>query len=258
MIPPLSITCLRYCLAAVVLTTSLGCRHSDTIRPSVPRVPKIIRPHHTGMVFVPPGPFLMGSKEHGTLRSVRLGGFYIDLYEVTNEQYDAYCKATGAAPPLPEGSDVAGGAWFTPGEAKFPVANVTYDDAAAYAKWAGKRLPTEEEWERAARGTDGRTYPWGNDFDRTKCNVSGAGPAPVGQHPEDLSPAGCYDMAGNVTEWTSSIFSSPTEGDGGPRYQVVKGGAWDYRVASSKVFGRRRVLPGVRSKFVGFRCCKSE
>ncbi len=213
---------------------------------------------YPGMVYVPPGEFIMGSKEQGTLRKVKLAGYYIDIYEVTNEQFKAYVDATGAAPPEPAEEDGSQQDWYGPEKAKLPVVNVTYEQAAGYAQWAGKRLPTEAEWERAARGIDGRTYPWGNEFDRTKCNVSNLGPAPVGSYPGDVSPVGCYDMAGNVTEWTSSWYALPAGAAGLHRYRVVKGGAWDYRVASTKAYARRRVLPDVRSQFIGFRCCRSE
>jgi len=152
------------------------------------------------------------------------------------------------------------GTWFAPETAKHPVVNVRFEDAMAYARWANKRLVTEEEWERAARGTDGRVYPWGQEFDRTKCNVAGRGTAPVGAYPQDLSPVGCYDMAANVCEWTMTWYeeppAAPTPGvmPRSPRHRVVRGGAWDYRVASTKVHSRRWVLPDVRSEYLGFRC----
>jgi len=212
------------------------------------------------MVCVPAGEFLIGSDADGTLRKVWLDGFYIDPYETTNEQYKAFVDATGYPPPLSATGAAVTGTWFAPETAKHPVVNVRFEDAMAYARWANKRLVTEEEWERAARGTDGRVYPWGQEFDRTKCNVAGRGTAPVGAYPQDLSPVGCYDMAANVCEWTMTWYeeppAAPTPGvmPRSPRHRVVRGGAWDYRVASTKVHSRRWVLPDVRSEYLGFRC----
>ena len=239
-------------LAAVALT--MGCRVEDVRQPSV----SVER--HAGMAYVPPGQCVIGSAETGSLQRVALKGFHIDRFEVTNEQYLTFVNATGHA--LPEPAD--GGPLRDPELAKHPVVNVTYTDAVTYAKWAGKRLATEEEWERAARGVDGRAYPWGSGFDRTKCNVSGKGTAPVGSFPDDLSPAGCYDMAGNVSEWTASRCDRGMSGTAAateasaPMFRVIRGGAWDYRVASTKAYGRRRALPDVRSEFVGFRCARVE
>ena len=238
--------------AAAILT--MGCRVEEVQRSIEP----VASP--PGMSYVPPGECTLGSEDTASLRHARLHGFYIDRFEVTNEQFLAFISATGHPPPKP----ADGGPWFNPELAKHPVVNVTYADADAYAIWAGKRLATEDEWERAARGVDGRVYPWGSEFDRTKCNVSGKGTALVGSFPGDLSPAGCYDMAGNVSEWTAGWYDAgehvtvPADGASGPRFRVIRGAAWDYRVASPKVYSRRRALPHVRSDFVGFRCAMDE
>lgn len=221
-------------------------------------------PPQDDMVYVPAGQFAMGSRQDGTEESVELGGFHIDRYETTNEQYKAFVDATGYPPPKPVTAGHDAGPWFTSEIAKHPVVNVSYDDAMSYAKWTGKRLATEQEWERAARGLDHRPYPWGFEFDRTKCNVAGNGTAPVGSFPQDLSPVGCYDMAANVAEWTSSWYDTDIPTVDGvaaapkPRYRVVRGGAWNYRVASTKVHSRRRAQADVRSEFVGFRCARSD
>jgi formylglycine-generating enzyme required for sulfatase activity len=160
-------------------------------------------PDGTEMVLVPAGPFLMGSldgdADEAPPRRVTLPAFYIDQFEVTHAQYAKFIQATGHKPPI----DWPGG--VMPSKlAKHPVVNVTWADAAAYAKWAGKRLLTEAEWEKAARGADGRIYPWGNSA-ADKKGASGedakdkAHPEgrtfPVGSFPDDTSPFGVMDLA---------------------------------------------------------------
>jgi iron(II)-dependent oxidoreductase len=181
------------------------------------------------MVLVPAGPFTMGlpgsdflAEEHEKpQRRVQLSAFWIDVYPVTNRQYRLFMKAGGYAEPRwwqPEGwrwkaeQDIRAPAqwtlqgWDGPEQ---PVAGVSWYEADAYAHWAGRRLPTDAEWEKAARGTDGRRYPWGDDwpthrhanFDSVVCRTT-----PVGLYPEGVSPHGCHDMAGNVNNWTSDWY----------------------------------------------------
>jgi formylglycine-generating enzyme required for sulfatase activity len=164
------------------------------------------------MVRVPAGKFLYGDDK----REVELPEFWIDRAPVTNAEYARFVAETGHEPPVHwEGE--------TPPKeiADHPVVNVSWDDATAYAEWAGGRLPSEQEWEKAARGTDGRKYPWGK-WAEGRCNSQEAGvggTTPVGQYslPGD-SPYGCVDMAGNVWEWTAS------EHEQGGR--VLRGGAF--------------------------------
>ncbi|HUV94169.1 MAG TPA: SUMF1/EgtB/PvdO family nonheme iron enzyme [Anaerolineae bacterium] len=191
-----------------------------------------------GMVWVPPGPFIYGESE-GT-RVVRLEhGYCIARTPVTNAQYARFVAVRGHEPPqhwrgkvpLDELCD-------------HPVVNVSWDDAVAYAVWAGGRLPSEQEWEKAARGIDGRVYPWGDEFDAARCNSSEAGigtTTPVGRYSSyGDSPCGCTDMAGNVWEWTASKYKSGS-GD-----RVVRGGAFDeYRRLARCAYRDRHFPIGV-------------
>src|SRR4030067_841481 len=204
------------------------------------------------MVFIPSGEFLMGSTEKDgkvgqaigidelPQHSVNIQGFHMDLHEVTNRQYKEFVDAADHRPP--------GGKYPGPysweagsppsGKEDIPVTDVSWHDADAYCLWAGKRLPAEAEWEKAARGTDGRQWPWGNEPNlpsRVRANTQEAGVGwtmPVGSYPEGVSPYGVYDMAGNVMEWTSSWYqpypgSTLKRESFGEKYKILKGGAWE-------------------------------
>ena len=159
------------------------------------------------MVLIPAGTFKMGSddvKVEQPVHELNQPAFYIDRYEVTNALYEKFVNAAGFK---------AQGDWRKYAGEKLgdhPVQNLTYADCLAYATWAGKRLPTEAEWEKAARGTKQLRYPWGPEFLPKKCNSVEEGlksTTAVGTYSADVSPYGVYDMAGNVTEWTSSPFN---------------------------------------------------
>lgn len=183
-----------------------------------------------GMALVPAGPFIYGPEE--AEQKLSLPAFFIDLYEVTNE---AYAKVRPHQYP--------------DHQATHPVISVSWNDAKRYCEAGGKRLPTEQEWEKAARGTDGRRYPWGDTFDPTKANTGHrfSGPTPVDKFPEGRSPYGVYDMTGNVWEWTSS------EQGGG---KVVRGGLWFDTVIGAKATYRNSFPPGTQLEYIGFRCAK--
>lgn len=194
------------------------------------------------MVYIPPGEFLMGDGKKPT----RADGFYIDRYPVTNAEYARFCQETGHATPPP---------WYNTGtypegKADHPVVQVTWKDAAAYAQWAGKRLPGEAEWEKAARGSDGREWPWGDEFDKNKCNTCEGDigdTTPVGKYsPEGDSPYGVGDMAGNVYEWTAN--------GSGLVLMPLRGGSWNEFKTEARCAARRKHTPHRKNDFVGFRC----
>jgi len=230
------------------------------------------------LVHVPAGLFTMGSDEINEAKpvhTVNLPEYWIGKYPVTNEEYAVFVRATGHPAPY------VGESWAQPynwqennpprGKEKHPVVLVSWHDAVAYCRWlsemTGKpyRLPTEAEWEKAARGTDGRRYPWGNNWDAKRCNTQEAkagGTTPVGQYPQGASPYGALDMAGNVWEWCSSLHQSyPYWADdgredmaaSGPR--VLRGGAWDGDRGGARCADRSGNYPVDRNYYVGFRCC---
>lgn len=221
------------------------------------------------MVLVPAGTFTMGSDarwpDEGPNHEVYLPAYYIDAYEVTNEQYHTFTQATGRQAPnhFPDGQP-------PPGREKHPVVFVTWYDASDYCHWAGKRLPIDAEWEKAARGTDERLFPWGSEFDPKKANThhSKRGTTtPVGMFPAGRSPYGAYDMAGNVWEWTASWYK-PYAGNKrqtenyGQKYRVLKGGSYVdctfYKCGiSAPAFNRSFFKAETRNSGFGFRCAKS-
>lgn len=202
------------------------------------------------MALVPAGPFVCGPPENS--REEELAGFYIDVYPITNAEYAKFVKEKGAPPPshwpggkVPEGA----GDW--------PVVEVSWDEAAAYAAWANKRLPSELEWEKAARGIDGNAFPWGNKFDAERCNVKESGlgrPVSVTDMPKGASPYGCYHMAGNVRQWTATQAPKQKGMEGDLR--IVRGGSFDDPAASARTYQREAMLRTARSRRCGFRCAR--
>jgi formylglycine-generating enzyme required for sulfatase activity len=226
------------------------------------------------LVFVPAGEFTMGSDDGGSderpAHTVYLDAFAIDRTEVTNAQYARCVQAGACRPPDPSRSSTRADYFADPRYADYPVIYVSWDDARAYCAWAGRRLPTEAEWEKAARGTDGRTYPWGDEWDASKANTDEAGPGdttPVGAYPQGASPYGALDMAGNVWEWVADWYGanyyreSPGENPLGPAsgaYRVVRGGSWNNYQWLARAAIRGRNTPGNRDDDVGFRCARSD
>jgi formylglycine-generating enzyme required for sulfatase activity len=200
---------------------------------------------HGPMVLVPGGSFLFGTQRV----SRALPAFYIDKYPVTNRQYEAFCRATGYrwpkyyTDPRFNGPDI-------------PVVGISAADALKYCRWVGKDLPTEEQWEKAARGTDGRAYPWGEDEPKNGIGCFGqdpesGSPCPVSAHPATRSPSGAVDLAGNVWEWTSTTVEE------GEALQVVKGGCFSDPPHLIRADVRLEAGPKDKFENIGFRCVKS-
>ena len=227
------------------------------------------------MRLIPAGEFTMGN-ENGDIESrpasvIYVETFYIDKYEVTNEVYDA-CVFTGVcrAPKKP-GSATRSSYYNNPFFSKYPVIYLDWNMAKTYCEWRGARLPTEAEWEKAARGMDDkRAYPWGNTFDCSYANHSGCvgDTAPVDQYNQGQSPFGVYGMSGNVWEWTSSLFSSyPYSSTDGREDQavsgnrVVRGGSWHNFGGTGgtiRVDTRFKLDPVYFGAYIGVRCALSK
>ncbi|UVT16135.1 MAG: SUMF1/EgtB/PvdO family nonheme iron enzyme [Nitrospira sp.] len=222
------------------------------------------------MILVPAGEFTMGSlmgDDEKPVRRIYLNAFYMDKYEVTVGQYARYLEVTDMEEP-PDWSIMN-----QPQHQRRPVVNVNWEDAVKYCKWAGKRLPTEAEWEKAARGTDGRIYPWGNEApSRLHANYGRKerddhmALVPVGSFEEGKSMYGIYDMAGNAWEWVFDWYDhdyykngprknpiGPAKGDG----KVVRGGSWLYVAEFLRSAHRFSAQPTNRYFGYGFRCAKT-
>jgi len=247
-----------------------------------------------GMVYVPSGEFTIGTNEEDSKnhalslgldkpwyadespeRRIDIPGFYIDRYEVTNLQYYIFCQATDHKSPRNWR-----GQKFPEGEDNFPVTHVSFFDAAAFAEWAGKRLPNEMEWEKAARGRAGFIYPWGDNFKigianlaTSPRNKTGRGLMPVGSFPKAVSPYGVHDMVGNIWEWVwdyylpypnSKFKSAAFE----KKHYIVRGMSYmgvghfnkkDFQkvvAMKSRASFREHLNPLAIKKDIGFRCVK--
>ena len=225
------------------------------------------------MILIPAGEFIRGTNgrlpDEGPEHKMKVNSFYIDKFEVTNLQYAESLKHTKRKSP----KHFINGQ-IPHGKVDHPVVNVSWYDAKAYCEWAGKRLPTDIEWEKAARGTDGRTYPWGNDFNIEYVNSPVrwvelkliGDTTPVGAFEKGKSVYGLYDMSGNVWEWTSSDYA-PYPGNKrkselyGGNYRTLKGGSWwdcsFYQCGiSAPVYNRSFFHPKTKNNSFGFRCAK--
>ncbi|ODT44625.1 MAG: hypothetical protein ABS70_05065 [Nitrospira sp. SCN 59-13] len=228
------------------------------------------------MVTIPGGPFVMGTQspkgraDEWPQRTVQVDAFAIDEVEVTNERYMTFVTTTGhRSPPNPYGTGVLVSA---KGIEQLPVVQVTWYDAKAYCAWAKKRLPTEAEWEKAARGTDGRTFPWGEDaptvkranYDREWADDKTL--HAVGSLPGGDSPYGIKDMAGNAREWVQDWYdpdyyaNAPTKNPQGPDkgiVRVIRGGSWHSPHSDITATARGRGGFALQTHGTGFRCVRS-
>jgi len=272
-----------------------------TAVPPTPVPPTAMPVPSVDMVRVPAGEFLMGSADSDTQAKsdekpqhrVHLEEFWIDKTEVTNAAFTRFVQATGykttgERPNHPGGivlvistagfswTPVKGADWQHPSgpsssidaRPNHPVVQVNWDDAVAYCAWAGKRLPTEPEWEKAARGADGRIYPWGDAWDASQANTL-ENPkndvVAVGSYASGASIYGALDMAGNAWEWVadwhsaSYYASAPARNPQGPSsgaYRVLRGGGWDTLGDYARTSKRSPYLPAIVTNYVGFRCAR--
>jgi len=242
----------------------------------------IRRIYEPEMVLISAGEFLMGSdpsvdkdahEDEQPQHTLSLPDYYMARTPVTNAQYVAFVQVTYRRPNHWEGGKPPSG------KEDHPVVNVTWHDAVAYCHWLSEvtgrpyRLPSEAEWEKGGRGTDGRIWPWGNQWDAKRCNTSEGGKGnttPVGAYPEGASPYGLLDMAGNVLEWTRSLWGEDWEepsfkypydpADGREDLEapdtvlrVLRGGSWNYSQVNARCIERRRHSPSYSHNFIGFR-----
>ena len=233
------------------------------------------------MILVPAGPFPMGvpkgdrdgGRDEYPRHEVTLDSYYIDKYEVTHGRYAEFVKATGHRIPVNPKypTRTLWNEHLSESLAERPVINVDWQDADAYCRWAGKRLPTEAEWEKAARGTDDRRFPWGNvepTHKHLNFNQQWQGEKtlmPVGSYEAGKSPFGAYDMAGNVWEWVADWYDplyyekSPSANPKGPdtgTYKVLRSSGWSVETPLVRLFTRVKSDPTNRNDSTGFRCAK--
>jgi len=311
---------LRQEQTATPAAPAVAARPSVAPAPELP--PTILGKDGVEMVLVPAGEFVMGSapediasllrrhpkanaaivKDESPKHRVFLDAFYIDKYEVTNAHFQQFVQATGYHTQAERegGGKIRTGAktwaqvpdatWRAPqgkgssiaGLETHPVVQVSWHDAKAYCAWTGKRLPTEAEWEKAARGPDGRLYPWGNELDGRRANFCDRNcpfewkdalvddgyrsTAPVGSYEAGKSPYGAYDMAGNVWEWTADWYAaqyygrSPARNPQGPTagtQVVLRGGSWLYTAPDFRTTERAGVPPGRSNENIGLRCVQA-
>jgi eukaryotic-like serine/threonine-protein kinase len=226
------------------------------------------------LVYVPAGPFVMGFAggypDEGPVHSVTLDAFWIDRTEVTNAEYELCVQGGACQPPVKRNSNGIDNYFGNPQYGDYPVVFVDWAAADAYCNWAGRRLPTEAEWEKAARGPDGNVYPWGNATpDQTLANFNNViwDVVQVGSYPSGASPYGALDMAGNAWEWTSGWYStnyfstSPEQNPPGPEtgsQRVLRGGSWNFGDQGVRGSYRLAKEPGTALSDISFRCMLPE
>jgi formylglycine-generating enzyme required for sulfatase activity len=250
--------------------------NSTDATPSEPRDSSQVtreEPVREEMASIPAGPFIRGTDHDGfderPQRTLVLDAFAIDRYEVTNFQYQQFVDATGhrkSGPPSRYAKNMSRMRGINQ-----PVVYVSWEDAEAYCHWKGKRLPTEAEWEKAMRGTDGRLWPWGNEEQANGANWARVQDgydvaAPVGAVLTDKSPYGVMDGAGNVMEWVGDWYAetyfkeAPEQNPQSPEYgtfRVLRGGGYATTGADIRITSRSKMVADFRDETIGFRCAVS-
>jgi len=223
----------------------------------------------TEMVYVPSGKFTMGSDsgdpDESPVHTVYLDGFWIDRTEVTNAAFQKCVEAGACSRPI-NSSNTRDNYYNNPTFADYPVIYMNHYDAEGYCRWVGKRLPSEAEWEKAARGTDGRAWPWGDTFDAGKLGIGrGEDTARAGSNPAGASPYGALDMAGNVLEWVADWYApdyyaqSPERNPQGTATgvdNVLRGGRWWDAEYDLRTTRRWHLGSNTRTAYLGFRCAR--
>lgn len=235
-----------------------------------------IDPEFDRMALIPGGAFTMGDRRGGAIeqpeRRITLSPFWVDVYEATFAHYYAFMAATGHRKPRLAGYLAVDSSAIPFLMNPFnPVVGVSWDDANSYCVWKGKRLPTEVEWERVAKGTMQRSWPWGEEMESSWANLIAGEDgfkytAPVGAFRRDRSPDGVFDLAGNAMEWTSDWFDEryyammPDADPPGPpngKERVIRGASWHDSVSRAKTTTRFKMRSEYRDVTIGFRCVKS-
>ncbi|MFB0533674.1 MAG: formylglycine-generating enzyme family protein [Anaerolineae bacterium] len=228
--------------------------------PTAPPVPEM-------MVEIPAGEFTMGNDggddDEKPAHTVTLEAFEIDVFEVTNADFARFVEETGYQTEAEKAGEMGWRA-YAEGKDNYPVVKVTWNDADAYCRWAGKRLPTEVEWEKAARGEEGFIYPWGNEWDPAKVNAKESGfrgTVAVGSFAEGASPYGVFDMAGNVWEWMADWYQAYPDSTYqseyfGEKFKVTRGGGWFQEANLVTTFNRSATDPSAANDDLGFRCAR--
>jgi iron(II)-dependent oxidoreductase len=219
------------------------------------------------MVEIPAGESTMGNDagddDEKPAHTVTLDAFEIDMFEVTNADFAKFVEETGYQT---EAEKAGEGGWraYAEGRDNHPVVKVTWNDADAYCQWAGKRLPTEAEWEKAAKGKEGFLYPWGNEWDPAKANIKESGfrgTVTVGSFAEGASPYGVFDMAGNVWEWIADWYQPYPDSTYqseyfGEKFKVTRGGGWFQEQNLVTTSNRSATAPSAANDDLGFRCVR--
>lgn len=268
-------------VAGTLLATVIGVVLSSTLSKSEPTVivvtptlvpVTIVDSTGTTMQLIPNGEFIMGSDAGNSnvspSRRVYLSNYYIDAHEVTNEQYRECVNANVCTPPKDEKTPLRSYYYDDPQYADYPVVWVDWYMAKAFCEWRGVDLPTEAQWEKAARSPDSRSYPWGEEISCRNANYAGCvgDTLVVGLFENGKSVYGVYDTVGNVAEWVADWYSDDYYnehydidplGPSGGQSRVVRGGSWYVRYNGIKVFERIAYLPSYADKDLGFRCARN-